>query len=279
MIWRASVGLARNCCFCHEASAEEQQHIYTSVEVTGMKEQARCQRRSRWLMIPGIISILMALLLSGCSSSAPSWQEIGPNAQSILSLALGTPTTTTIFAGSSQGLFRSLDGGNTWAADNTGLPVGATVNSVAPDPTQVGVVYAGTDAGVFLSSDDGDHWQSMSQGLPSGAPGVVTALAINPSDPMTLYAGTAGQGVYVSHNAAKSWSASAQGLPSGATVHALLAETQGQSVQLFAALAGAGVYRSSDGGTTWAASNTGLPSGVDGLSLLAQPSNPGGLYV
>ncbi len=227
------------------------------------------------------VGVFVALLVSGCAAgSAPTWQGVGPNARSIVSLALNPLSPPTLFAGSSgQGLFRSRDGGDTWAAVNNGLPQGVTVNSVALDQTQVGLVYVGTDAGVFLSKDNGDHWQRAAQGLPAGADGAVTALLLNPDDPTTLYAGTARKGVYISHDGAKTWVARAQGLPAGAAVQALLAEIKGQGVLLFAALAGAGVYQSSDNGASWSARSNGLPAGIDGLSLLEQPSSPGGLYV
>ncbi len=232
------------------------------------------------LVLSGFI-IGLALILSGCGTSGTTtWQGIGPNARSITALATEPGQMLTIFAGSAgQGLFRSLDGGESWAADNTGLPSSATVNSIVIDQTQSGLIYLGTDQGVFLSNDNGDHWQSASRGLPAGAGDAVTTLLLNPDDATTIYAGTAQNGVYISHDGAKSWSASAQGLPAGATVHALLAEESGQTLLLYAAIAGAGVYQSKDGGANWSTSNTGLPVGVDGLSLLSQPSDPGGLYV
>lgn len=247
-----------------------------------MNVHARWRRRVAGWMAMGWIGVVVALLVSGCAAGSPStWERIGPDSQSITSLALSSQSSPTLFAGSSgQGLYRSQDGGDTWNSVNSGLPSGITINGIVLDQTQPGLVYLGTNAGVFLSTSDGDHWQSASQGLPTGANGTVTALLVDPDDPMTLYAGTAHNGVYISHNGAKSWAASAPGaLPAGATVHALLAEIKGQGVLLFAALAGAGVYQSSDKGASWSARSNGLPAGIDGLSLLEQSSNPGGLYV
>ncbi len=243
-----------------------------------MREYARWRRHVSGGLLLGMIGVL---LLSGCAlGSTPAWQAIGPNAGSIFSLAVSSLNPPTLLAGSSgQGVFRSQDEGSTWKAVNTNLPPGITVNCIVLDPTQIGLVYLGTSQGVFLSTNYGDHWQSASQGLPGGADEDVTALLVNLVDPMTLYAGTAHKGIYISHDGAKSWAVSAQGLPIGATVHALLAETQGQGTLLFAALAGAGVYQSSNDGTSWSASNIGLPVGLNALSLLQQPSNPGGLYV
>jgi hypothetical protein len=243
-----------------------------------MRKYARWRRHASGGLLLGLIGVL---LLSGCAlGSAPTWQGIGPNARSIVSLAVSSLNPPTLLAGSSgQGVFRSQDGGSTWKAVNTNLPPGISVNCIVLDPTQIGLVYVGTSQGVFLSTNYGDRWQSASQGLPGGADGNVTALLVNLADPMTLYAGTAHKGVYISHDGAKSWKASVLGLPIGARVHALLAITKGQGMLLLAALAGSGVYQSSNDGASWAASNAGLPVGIDGLSLLQQPSNPGGLYM
>ncbi len=244
------------------------------------KQGHRWHSLSGWTVLGGLV-LALALLLGGCSTgSPPTWQGIGPNEQSIISLAVSPLSPPAIYAGTSgQGLFRSRDEGSTWKAVNLGLPQEVTVNTILLDLTQVGLVYLGTDAGVFLSTNSGDQWQRASQGLPDGVDGSVTALTLTTDDPQTIYAGTAHAGVYISHDGAKTWKASAQGLPAGATVHALLAETQGQGGHLFAALAGAGVYRSDDGGASWSTSGGGLPAASDGLSLLRQPSDPGGLYL
>lgn len=242
-------------------------------------KDAPCPRRcAAWGAVLGFL--LLALALGGCSSSSGvSWQGLGLSGKQVKSLAFGPANSQTILAGTSgQGLFRSLDNGDSWAADTTGLPPGLTVNSIVLDAPE-SILYLGTDQGVFQSDDDGDHWKSSSLGLPSGAAGAVTSLLFNIADPTKLYAGTEGAGIFISHDGAKTWSASGQGLPAGAAVHALLAGRQAQNPRLYAALAGAGVYQSSDGGQSWSASNTGLPPGVDGLSLLTQPSGPGGLYV
>ncbi|HEY7354834.1 MAG TPA: hypothetical protein VH590_00165, partial [Ktedonobacterales bacterium] len=243
-----------------------------------MRKHARWGSHVSGGLLLGLIGVL---LLSGCAfGSAPTWQGVGPNAGSIVSLAVSSLNPPTLLAGTSgQGVFRSQDGGSTWKPVNTNLPSGIIVNCIVLDPTQIGLAYLGTSQGVFLSTNYGDHWQSASQGLPGGADGAVTVLLVNLADPTTLYAGTAHKGVYISHDGAKSWTVSAQGLPIGATVHALLAETKGQQVLLFAALAGSGVYQSGDDGASWSASSTGLPVGSNGLSLLQQPTNPGGLYV
>jgi len=83
----------------------------------------------------------------------------------------------------------------------------------------------------------------------------VYALAINPKIPSTLYAGSDGAGVFESTDGGASWTAV---LP-GTSVFALAIDPMTPST-LYAGTFGGGVSKSTDGGATWTAVNTGLPS-------------------
>jgi photosystem II stability/assembly factor-like uncharacterized protein len=63
-------------------------------------------------------------------------------------------------------IYRTRDGGKSWAAIVTGIPVDQSINVVRADPVRAGLLYAGTEKGVYLSFDDGQHWQSLQQNLP-----------------------------------------------------------------------------------------------------------------
>jgi photosystem II stability/assembly factor-like uncharacterized protein len=68
-------------------------------------------------------------------------------------------------------IWRTTDGGKTWASIVNGLPkderTGSWVNSLRADPAQPGLLFAGTETTVFVSFDNGDHWQLLRQNLPS----------------------------------------------------------------------------------------------------------------
>jgi photosystem II stability/assembly factor-like uncharacterized protein len=68
-------------------------------------------------------------------------------------------------------IWRTTDGGKTWARIVNGLPTGertgSWVNSLRVDPGQPGLLFAGTETTVYVSFDNGDHWQSLQQNLPS----------------------------------------------------------------------------------------------------------------
>ncbi|MGN6674755.1 MAG: WD40/YVTN/BNR-like repeat-containing protein [Thermomicrobiales bacterium] len=67
-----------------------------------------------------------------------------------------------ILAGSyGNGLYRSADGGHTWARVEAGLTASA-FRCLGPDPQQPGVLLAGTEpARLFRSADGGQTWQEL----------------------------------------------------------------------------------------------------------------------
>jgi photosystem II stability/assembly factor-like uncharacterized protein len=88
------------------------------------------------------------------------------------------------------GLFRSADGGATWAKlDLPGDPFQFQLLGVGPQ----GTLYAGATAGLVRSMDGGATWNALpTAGLSSG----VSVLAFDPQNPNHLFAGTSGGGVF-----------------------------------------------------------------------------------
>ena len=89
-----------------------------------------------------------------------------------------------VYAASGFGVFRSSDGGVTWAR-TARAPTPAGAHSLAVDPLHADALYAGTvREGVFSSRDGGASWTGIG---PAGIS--VGTLAIDPTT-RTLYAGT-----------------------------------------------------------------------------------------
>jgi photosystem II stability/assembly factor-like uncharacterized protein len=137
------------------------------------------------------------------------WTQIGQGLpDSLLSLAIDPLETATLYAGTLEGVYKSVDGGLTWIRSSAGLPTGHIV-SLAIHPGNPNVIYAGladtsrdaptpgitrSDIGVYRSTDGGATWSRFGQGLP---PALFNGLlAIDPAPPYTLYAGTNDGGVY-----------------------------------------------------------------------------------
>jgi len=65
-------------------------------------------------------------------------------------------------------------------------------------------LYIGGPAGVWKSADSGQTWQALNEGLASLN---IRALAMEPKNARTLYAGTNGSGLYRSVDAGATWTA------------------------------------------------------------------------
>ncbi|TMB54003.1 MAG: hypothetical protein E6J60_09060 [Deltaproteobacteria bacterium] len=105
--------------------------------------------------------------------------------------------------------------------------------------------------------------------------GDVSALAINPAAPSTLYAGTQGGGVFESTNAGANWTAVSTGL-TNTKVSALAIDPTTPST-LYAGTDGGGVFQSTNGGTSWTAINTGLTN-LSVHTFAINPVTPSTVY-
>jgi photosystem II stability/assembly factor-like uncharacterized protein len=91
------------------------------------------------------------------------------------------------------GVYRSTDGGASWAQAAAGMDPNEPVFTVEPDPFRTGVIYASsTVSGVFVSTNHGNSWIPLSQGLEIRN---IRGLSIS-GDGLHIYAGSAGGGVY-----------------------------------------------------------------------------------
>ena len=105
-----------------------------------------------------------------------------------------------------NGVFRSFDGGHTFAASSAGLgslTMGRAAK-VTIDPTDTRVMYVGSEAhgggAVYKSHDRGDQWSAANEGIESVA---VFALAMDPNEPSVLYV-TGPDGTYKTTSAGES---------------------------------------------------------------------------
>lgn len=183
-----------------------------------------------------------------------------------VSVILPDPAGDAIYAGTRltvQGaalVYRSDDGGATWAAAAEGLPTDlppfAGVNDLLLLPGDAPALLAGlTGRGVWRSDDGGATWTDFSDGGIRPTDTVLTLLAAPGPDP-TLYALTT-DGF---HLRAAKWVHSMDGLPApGEVVYNDLALDPTQPAVLYAATNPRGLFRSGDGGRSWQPANGNLP--------------------
>lgn len=188
----------------------------------------------------------------------------------IFALVIDPTTTTTLYAATGSGASTSTDGGATWTQGDGVLATGQTL---AIDPATPGTLYLGTNqGGVFKSTDAGAHWNAVNNGLSETN---VFAIAVAPTVPTAVYAGTF-SGVFKSTDGGASWTPVNNGLTI-TFVSALVVDPTTPST-VYAATFGGGVFKTTNGGTTWTAKNSGLSLDLDIGALTIDPAVPATLY-
>jgi photosystem II stability/assembly factor-like uncharacterized protein len=178
-----------------------------------------------------------------------------------------------ILAGTTDGLWRSADNGQTWKKAGKNL-TNRHVRWMAATPNLPSAILVGTEpAGIFVSNDGANSWRTTPEVselrdaygwfLPySPKAGCVRGFAIAASGPDSnrIYAAVEVGGVLVSENRGKTWRLvdGSDGKPDinrelgtlvHPDVHSIAVHTS--SSDLITAATGGGLYRSTDGGKSW----------------------------
>jgi hypothetical protein len=146
-----------------------------------------------------------------------------------------------VWAATSEGAYKTTDGGVTWAP--AGLK-NKDVIAVAVDPSDANAVVASVrDVGIFVSADGGATWPGgpFNAGFTNPNPRIV-ALIFDPAAPGLLYAADFYSGVYSSTDGGKSWS----GFPNSSMTGLAMRSVKDLALAggvLYAATAGGGVFR------------------------------------
>jgi len=143
-----------------------------------------------------------------------SWQKVNrgliPDDVLNAAMALGINTmvvdpvhSSTVYAGTTNGLFRTTNRADLWERIGQSMP-DQFVSSMLIHPSYPEILYIGGRAGVLKSLDGGHTWIQKNQGLTTLN---IRTLAISLHDPQLIYAGTNGSGLYQSTDAGESWTA------------------------------------------------------------------------
>ncbi|NKB68414.1 MAG: choice-of-anchor D domain-containing protein [Candidatus Latescibacteria bacterium] len=225
------------------------------------------------------VSLLVGLILLAATAVRAAdnrWSSLGLFGGPVTALAMRPGNEQIVYAGTADGVFRSLDGGGNWAPANQGMS-GRLVRALAVDPSRPLRLLAATDNGVFASLDGGDNWALASEDLAGQG---VAALVVDPQDTLRVYAGT-DQGFYFSDDQGQSWAPAGEGL-AGLGVRTLAVESA-DTLWLYAGTE-AGVAVSSDGGLNWVQASQGLEGravaavAVDGQLGRIYAGTPAGLF-
>ena len=76
-------------------------------------------------------------------------------------------------------------------------------------PKNPDILYVTTNDYIYKTRDGGKTWTNISKGMSHSR---VIAMAVDPSYPATVYAGTKGDAVYKSHDGGQRWTSMRSGL-------------------------------------------------------------------
>ncbi len=204
-----------------------------------------------------------------------------------LALAVTIPASTYAASDPPETLLSALH----WRS--VGPYVGGRVVAVAGVPSESNLFYMGAvDGGIWKSTDYGLEWTNISDGTLPGDSNSIGAIAIAPSNPNVIYAGTGesdirgdvitGDGLFKSTDSGKTWQAA--GLSETHAISGIAIDPRNANVVYVSAMGHVfkgnterGVFKSVDGGRSWKKvlfidENT----GAIGLSM--DPQHPGTLY-
>ena len=152
-------------------------------------------------------------------------------------------------------------GPRTMPTNKTGQPNGlGRINSLAFHPTDSNIIFSGTPAGgLWITVDGGTSWNTTTDTLVTLG---VSAIAIDPQDPDTIYLGTGdrdasdsyGRGVLKSVDGGKTWTSANSGMGNTVVARLLIDPTNSQ---ILLAATSSGIYRSTNGAGTWTRTETG----------------------
>ncbi|HEY1183581.1 MAG TPA: SBBP repeat-containing protein [Bryobacteraceae bacterium] len=197
----------------------------------------------------------------------------------ITSLAIDPQQPLTVYASaeSNGGVFKSVDGGQTWANASQGLPQGGYIDTVTIDPFHTNVLYAWAGYNASVSTDGAASWAPLALPWPLGssvAGGV--HFTFDPVTPGIIYGPSLSLsqlGVQKSTDGGATWSQLNTPFIGSSVVpdpkvsgllYAVAPPVNSQSASF-------PFWKSTDGGLTWTSS----PSPADSLSILAvDPANP-----
>ena len=214
-------------------------------------------------------SVYLAGFQSLCrkTNAEPDWAcslQSWSTAHDVIEIPATPTEAPTVLVVSFEGVWVSSDGGTRFSLA-AGDPAGYTP-AVALDPAR-SAVYAGNDLGVYRSVDRGRSWTSSSVGLRSSW---IRALAIDPLDSTTIWAGAEGRpwdvgqpvpGLFRSSGAGNSWTRVSEGGEPGFVFSLVVSTADPRRVHAASLLS---VTNTDDGGASWSTSDpsTGLIYGI-----------------
>lgn len=178
-----------------------------------------------------------------------NWKMVeGLRAQSIFAFVQAPSNPKMLYAGTLEGVFRSIDSGVSWTLIS---PQGSKeiheVESLAIDPTDPNIIYAGTWHLPWKTSDGGKNWKNIKQGVIEDSD--VFSIIVDPAKPHTVFL-SACSGIYKSEDAGELFH-KIKGIPTDARRTRVLMQDPTNHDVVYAGTT-QGLYKTTDAGKTFA---------------------------
>ena len=256
------------------------------------------------------LSAQQPVALDSAFLSTFRWRNIGPDrgGRSIASSGVRGRRNEAYFGATGGGLWKTMDGGETWFPVTDGQVKSASVGAVAVSESNPDLVFIGMGEtairgnimpgdGVYRSRDAGKSWSHVGFGESHG----ISKIRIHPTNPDIVFVASFGKysvpsterGVFKSVDGGNSWKKVlfrddrtgaidiAIDRTNPSIMYAALWEAYRKEYQMSSGGPGSGLFKSSDGGETWTeiTRNAGLPAGMIGrIGVALTAANPNRVY-
>ena len=161
----------------------------------------------------------------------------------------------TLYAGTSGGVYKSIDGARSWTMVNNGLVASDVLKSsralgvtrIKVDPHESDRVYTATLSGLYFTNDGGQTWTRIGETLSDQ---MLSDLILDHTHRHVVYV-TNREGVFRSEDGGITWEARSRGL-TNVNIRALAMSPIDSDV-LYVGTNGKGLFRTVDRGLSWEA--------------------------
>ena len=225
-------------------------------------------------------NFLLFISLAFLAPAAPllavdgTWQVLGPDGGPVYDVAFQPGNPQVMYATVWGGVYKSRDGGASWAWSGTGLFQLSQTFNVAIDAVRPETVYAAQGAGIYRSLNGGQTWRYAGRASAYG-------VAAHPRLGGRVFAATE-SGLYRSADSGNTWTPLTQGLPASYRATLILFDPSSER-RLYASVQNVntdewGIFQSTDGGVNWRPIHSRPLRARRILSIAVDPRAPQTLY-